>query len=225
MDPYVYPDSNVLRNLRGIRDPDLLARFEMDKTTRRLLELAAVQKIGKFDVMHLQAIHRHIFQDVFDWAGKFRTVNISRSGQIPFALVPQILPCLQTLLNGLSTERCLAGLPRGSFCNRAAYYLGELNAIHPFREGNGRTQREWIRQLAHHNGFAIHWTRVTREQMIDASILSFQRGDASGLASPGRARRPSTHASTRRNVSRRLAPLPGRVLRSVLDQALRAREV
>jgi hypothetical protein len=92
MDPYVYPGTNVLKNLRDLRDPGSLATYEAIATIRRIEQLTRQRVTGKFDVKHLQAIHRHIFQDVFDWAGNFRTVNISRSGQIPFALVPQILP-------------------------------------------------------------------------------------------------------------------------------------
>ena len=181
MDPYVYPGTNVLKNLRDIRDQDELSQVEAIATTRRTIELENVRKLGKFDTKHLQAIHRHIFQDIFAWAGEFRTVNISRSGQFPFAFHEQILPCLATLTAKLAQERHLAGLAIAHFARRAAYYLGELNAIHPFREGNGRTQREFIRQLAQHNQFDIDWTLTSRDAMTDASILSFQRGDNSGF--------------------------------------------
>lgn len=66
------------------------------------------------------------------------------------------------------------------FCTHCACYLGELNAVHPFRDGNGRTQRELVRQLAAHNGDEIDWTRVSRGEMIDASCESFRKGN-SGL--------------------------------------------
>ena len=123
----------------------------------------------------------YIFQDVYAWAGEFRTVNISRSGQFPFAFSDRIPQSLSKLAAELEKERRLANLPLSQFASRAAHYLGELNAIHPFREGNGRTQREFIRELAGRNGYALDWSRVSPEHMSEASQISFQRGDNSGL--------------------------------------------
>ena len=182
MDPYTYPGTNVPKNRRDIRDLELLSRFEMDMTTRRAVELAHNFKPGKFDIAHIKSIHRYIFQDVYDWAGELRTVDISRPGQYLFARVPLIIFSLETAFTALSKEHLLKGLDVKQFSLRGAYYMGEINAIHPFRDGNGRTQREFIRQLALHNGYSIHWSRITRDQMGDASKLSFQKADNSGLA-------------------------------------------
>ena len=82
----------------------------------------------------------------------------------------------------LAAESHLKGLDAGAFASRAAYYLGELNAIHPFREGNGRTQREFIREVADEAGYRINWSRVTRQQMYDASIESHSLGKNAGFA-------------------------------------------
>ena len=182
MDPYVYPETNVLRNLRGIRDREQLSRFEMDMTTRRIDALEHDPIPGRLDVAHLKAIHRYIFQDVYEWAGEFRTVNICRSDQYYFAFYDRIEPALFDTLGRLLKERHLAGLEPSAFCARAGYFLGEINAVHPFRDGNGRTQREFVRQLAVRNGFALNWSGVTQAQMGAASKLSFQKGDNSGLA-------------------------------------------
>jgi|SRR6202451_4255683 cell filamentation protein len=81
-DPYLYPGTSVLKNLRGLGDPELLARFEARQTHRRIAELIDTPVEGGFNVAHLKAIHRHIFQDVYEWAGEFRTVNISKGGQL-----------------------------------------------------------------------------------------------------------------------------------------------
>ena len=81
MDPYVYPETNVLRNLLEIRDRERLARVEMDASSQRLLELEHDPIPGRLDSAHLRAIHGYIFQDVYEWAGEFRTVNICRSDQ------------------------------------------------------------------------------------------------------------------------------------------------
>ncbi len=180
-DPYVYPRTTVLKNLRDIRDPQALARFEAEAARRRLQELGSRPVAGRFDAKHLQAIHRHIFQDVYPWAGGFRTINIARAGQFPFAFPHQIARNISRIADGLKHEQYLKGLGAKEFAGRAAHYLGELNAIHPFREGNGRTQREFIRQLAEQAGHQLEWQRVDARQFHEASRVSFQRGDNSGL--------------------------------------------
>jgi cell filamentation protein len=179
MDPYVYPGTSVIRNLRDIRDAGVLGEFEAEATARRLRQLEHKPIKGRFDARHLQAIHRHIFQDVFEWAGEFRTVNISKSGD-PFAFHQHIVSSLERMCGQLNREGNLLGLNPELFAARAAYYLGEINAIHPFREGNGRTQREFIRELGLHNGLLLDWRQISQEEMIEASRRSL-RVDNSGL--------------------------------------------
>jgi cell filamentation protein len=175
MDPYVYPGTNVLRNLRDIRGQ--LNKFEAMATTRRIVELEHEPIQGRFDTRHLQAIHHHIFQDVYEWAGDFRTVSISKSGD-PFSFPHHIVSSLDKTCGELKRERHLAGDDLERFASRGAYYLGEINAIHPFREGNGRTQREFIRELGVRNGLTIDWRQVSREEMIEASRRSLRIDNA-----------------------------------------------
>jgi cell filamentation protein len=179
MDPYVYPETTVLRNRWGIRDAEQLSKFEAIATTRRTIELEDEPVPGQFDARHLQAIHRYIFQDVFEWAGDFRTVNISKSGD-PFAFHQHIVSSLDKICGELKGEGHLVGSDPERFAVRGAYYLGEINAIHPFREGNGRAQREFIRELGHRNRLKVDWTQVSREEMIEASRRSL-RIDNDGL--------------------------------------------
>jgi len=180
-DPYKVPGTDVLRNLRGIPDPKLLARFEAECATRRIAELINRPVQGRFDIGHLKAIHRHIFQDVYSWAGQFRTVRLSIGDQL-FGVPAFIEPTLEELLRKLRGEDYLKGAGPQSFSARAGFYMAEINAIHPFREGNGRAQREFIRELGSNAGLVVHWTRLTQEQMIAASRDSFATGDSSGLA-------------------------------------------
>lgn len=179
MDPYVYPETNVLRNLRHIRDAGQLSKFEAIATTRRTVELEHEPIQGRFDARHLQAIHHHIFQDVYEWAGAFRTVNISKSGD-PFAFCEHIVSSLDQTFAELKRELHLVNSDPDRFALRGAYYLGEINVVHPFREGNGRAQRELIRELGLHNGLMIDWRQVSREEMIEASRRSL-RIDNAGL--------------------------------------------
>jgi cell filamentation protein len=138
-DPYVDPHTGVLVNLLGISDHEALRRAEADIVTIRFDQLQRRPLPGGFDVAHLQAVHRHLFGDVFPWAGDFRTVNISRSAA--FGDWRHVRQYLDQLFAVLRAERHLRGLDGPKFINRLAYYLSEVNAAHPFREGNGRTQR------------------------------------------------------------------------------------
>ena len=181
-DPYLYPGTNVLRNVPDLFDPDQLAAFEANATAYRLARLRASPLPGRFDAAHLKAIHRSIFQDVFPWAGQFRTVNLAKGGHL-FGLPEFIEPALTKLLSNLASEKHLSGLNPRSFSQRAGHYLGEINAIHAFREGNGRTQREFVRELALTAGYWIRWTGITRQEMIEASRRSFLSADSTLFAS------------------------------------------
>ena len=177
-DPYLYPGTNVLKNLRGLTDPEHLERFEARRTHQRIAELIDNALSGGFDLAHLKAIHRYIFQDVYEWAGQFRTVNISKGGHL-FGLADFLESSLQQVLLKLAAENHLVGLDVDAFADRAAYFLGELNAAHPFREGNGRTQREFLRELGLKAGHYIDWRRVPAQEMIEASQISHRSGDSS----------------------------------------------
>ena len=180
-DPYLYPGTNVLKNLRGLTDPEHLERFEARRTHQRIAELIDNALSGGFDLAHLKAIHRYIFQDVYEWAGQFRTVNISKGGHL-FGLADFLESSLQQVLLKLAAENHLVGLDVDAFADRAAYFLGELNAAHPFREGNGRTQREFLRELGLKAGHYIDWRATTIEEMTNASRLSHLSGDATPFA-------------------------------------------
>jgi cell filamentation protein len=180
-DPYTYPRTDVLRNILDIRDLPQLAAFEANATTARLIELDEAPVEDRIDIAHLRAIHRYMFQDVYSWAGEFRTVNISKGGHL-FGVAAFIEPALHEVLRRLPAEQYLKGSDPRTFATRAGYYMGEINAIHPFRDGNGRAQREFIRELARQAGFVVDWNRVTREQMMAASLESFETGDSSRMA-------------------------------------------
>jgi len=141
-----------------------------------LIELAIKPGRAIFDTAHIQAIHLYIFQDVYDWAGQFRTVNISKGGNL-FGSAQFIEMALGGILEKLPRENFIQRLNRESFADRCGWYFGEINAIHPFREGNGRTQREFLRQLAVQAGYSLDWRRVDRDTMTAASRESFSTGD------------------------------------------------
>jgi cell filamentation protein len=136
---------------------------------------------GNFDIQHLRRIHHYIFQDVFPWAGDFREVMTARTGSFGFPPPQFLIPSLENLFISLKVEKHLAGLTLDDFALHAGRYLGELNAIHPFREGNGRTQREFLRTLASSAGHVLSWKDLTADENNEASRISFATGDNSGL--------------------------------------------
>jgi cell filamentation protein len=136
----------ILRNKLGCVTAEDLTRKASEYATARLLQLTDSPINGRFDIPHLRAIHRHIFQDVFPWAGDFREVMTARTGSFGFPPPQYLIPSLETLLAALKAENHLKALTPDTFAIRAAHYLGEINAIHPFREGNGRSQREYTRR-------------------------------------------------------------------------------
>jgi cell filamentation protein, protein adenylyltransferase len=172
--------NGVLRNKLDIRDAEQLKQVEAALTALRILELHARPLLGHFDLAHLKAIHAFTFQDVYAWAGELRQVDIIKDAS-RFAHFAFLEGQANKLFANLSQENYLQGLSLEQFAARAAYYLGELNVLHPFREGNGRTQRLFISALARDAGFQIAWTTVSEEQMKSASILSLFRADNSEL--------------------------------------------
>ena len=166
-DPYCYPNSRTLKNKFDIRDYDELLEAERRLTKYRTRELFENPIIGSFDLLHLQKIHAYLFQDLYDWAGEIRTVDIAK-GDL-FCRVFTIESEANRIFTELKNEKYLKNLSVTDFGKRLAYYFGEINALHPFREGNGRTQREFIRQLAFQNNYYLSYFGITSEEMIAAS--------------------------------------------------------
>lgn len=172
--------TGVLRNKLGITDQEQLDRVEATFVAVRSYELAAEPIRGKFDLAHLQEIHRWLFSDVYDWAGQIRTVDISK-GETRFASHTHIEGYAPQITRPLAQEKYLRGLGPDEFSERVGHYLGELNVLHPFREGNGRATREFFSQLAGAAGYEIDWRGMTRDDMIAASIAAYG-GDSRPLA-------------------------------------------
>ena len=172
----------VLRNTKGLSDAARLEAFIARQSYMRVAELERSPLSGNFDIQHLRRIHQYIFQDVFPWAGNFREVTTARTNSFSFPPPVYILPSLETLFTNIRNENHLKHLDPDTFALRAAHYLSEINAVHPFREGNGRTQREFIRTLALTAGHRLVWTNLTQQENNEASRISYATGDSSQLA-------------------------------------------
>ena len=176
-DPYCYPGSAVLINRLGLRDQAELSAFEAFITAQRSEEPLPRGRLG---YAHYRAIHHHLFQDVFDWAGKLRTVRIAK-GDSMFCYPEHIDAEMRKLFARLSAAGFLRGLSAEEFARRAAHVLAELNAIHPFRKGNGRTQLTYLALLATRAGHPLRLDRMNPEAMLAAMVASF-KGDEAPLA-------------------------------------------
>lgn len=168
---YCYPNSNTLINKLDIKDEKTLQKYEAKITAAKLLALRQKGIIGNFDIEHLNKIHTYLFEDIYPFAGKFRNENIAK-GVFRFAEWEYIEPELQRLLKQLKDENYLSGLSKKELAEKLAYYLSELNVLHPYREGNGRTIREFIRELALKNGYNLNLSKVSPQDFLNASIES-----------------------------------------------------
>ncbi len=169
---YCYPKSNILKNKLNIIDnKELLDEAERQITAFKILDLKMKPLRGNFDINHLLYIHKYIFEDIYSWAGKTRCVNIAKGNQ--FCNCVFIEDRLNDLFTELIDDNYLIGLSKEKVSKKLSYYMSELNAIHPFREGNGRTQRMFIEYLSNVAGFHVDFSDVASEEMIEASVDSF----------------------------------------------------
>jgi cell filamentation protein len=168
---YCYPGSFVLKNKFDIRNKEKLSEAERRTTGLNILEIMDTPVRGRFDFKHLKSIHRAIFQDMYVWAGIPRTVDISKGN--PFCLSLHLESYAEGIFEKLKAENFLLGKTPDEMPGRLAYYLSEINVLHPFREGNGRTQRVFIEYLAQYAGFSVDFSQVNGPEMIEASVQSF----------------------------------------------------
>jgi cell filamentation protein len=176
-DPYCYPGTSVLKNRLGLRNRAELEAFEAEVSAERA---AQPLPAGRLSYRHYCAIHRQLFQDVYPWAGRIRTVRLTKGGNA-FCYPEHIDREMRRLFAALAKERHLRGVDVPTFARKAAHFVAELNAIHPFREGNGRTQLSFLALLSTRAGHPINLRRMEPKEMLDAIILSFD-GDEAPLA-------------------------------------------
>lgn len=167
-DPYLDLEHGVLRNQLGITDADELRQVEAEFTAIRIAKLVRLGLPGDYGLAHLQAFHREIFGGLYDWAGQLRTVTIAKGGGM-FCRPEHIEADAEELFAWLARSNQLRGLDRAPFLDELTELMSDLNALHPFRDGNGRTQRAFVGQLAREAGHPIRWVLLDREENIAAS--------------------------------------------------------
>jgi cell filamentation protein len=179
-DPYTYPGTDVLTNRLNLRDQAALTAAERDFVRLRGDEAARLEFALTPD--GFRAVHLQLFQDVYEWAGENRTVDIAKGGGAYFAKVPFIERSLEQLFKDLARGDGLKGLPRDDFFDQLGNHINELNAIHAFREGNGRTMRVHAERIAQSAGHPIRISGIDAGTWMNASRHGFVTGDHRALA-------------------------------------------
>lgn len=168
---YCYPDTNVLKNKLNIKDNDVLKTAEEEITLIKQMELLKNPIRGNFTKTHLMNIHKFIFEDIYPFAGKIRREQISK-GNTTFYPPNLINRELDKVFSKIKEYNMLREIYEDKIINNLAYVMAELNIIHPFREGNGRSIREFIRTMAKRIGYDLNWGNVNKEDLLEASIQS-----------------------------------------------------
>lgn len=171
--PDTYPNSSVFINKLGVINSKDLAEAEADFTFLRAEEYRSTPYKGQFDLSHLQQVHFQLFSDLYEWAGQIRGYDI-RKGICEFTPHQQIQYHADKLYLQLKDEAFLTELKQNQFIQRITYYYDTTNRLHPFPEGNGRTQRLFIEHLALTAGYEIDWSLIQPWQINEIAVQSFK---------------------------------------------------
>lgn len=168
---YTYPGTDCLINNFGIKDEELFNKMEGDASFCRIVELFLNPIEDEFTTLYYKRLHKAIFQDIYPWAGEYRTVNISKGGSA-FCFAEYIDSYGEDIFSKMK-RTSLKELSYEEKIEKIAYFYSELNAWHPFREGNGRTSKVFIIEYGKRNGVQIDFFKATKEELLKISVDSF----------------------------------------------------
>ena len=182
-DPYFDPAIGELRNLLGARTSDELRQLEPQAVFANELELTTAPISRTNDLAELCALHGWLFKGVYDWAGQLRVVDIRKNaGETSFFLPGGYIERASGFVfTELADEHHLTGLDVEQFAHRLAYFYDQLNYIHPFREGNGRTQRVFWTRVAADAGYDIDWDQIVGTENDEACRVAMEDDDRGPL--------------------------------------------
>jgi cell filamentation protein len=152
-----------------IRDESKLAQIESGITLLKTGLLEENPLSGDFDFAHYKQIHKFLFEDIFEWAGKIRDVNLSKKGT-SFVGADDIERIAEPLFNRVKKVCLSSTLTFKGFTDEIAELYNDINLLHPFREGNGRTQRAFFSQLIRKCGYNINFGNVDADFLMISTI-------------------------------------------------------
>lgn len=164
-----YPGTSCLVNKLDIRDERILSEYEAMVTTAKIALLEKSPLPGAFDFAHYKAIHQYLFEDIYDWAGQIRTVDMSKKGTA-FVKAAEIEALGNRAFARLNCKRSFVGLGHEEFVEKIVDFYSVVNLLHPFREGNGRTQRVFFTQLIRNAGYDIQFALIDADELMVATI-------------------------------------------------------
>jgi len=173
-DTYIDKRTGIFRNILGIKSQEELESAEARITSVEIATLIneGVPTPNEFNPNLLKAVHKQLFNEIYEWAGQLRTVELSK-GTTSFARMEHLGASLEDTLSQLAKEDYLIDLEFDEFVKRLAHYYGELIILHPFREGNGRAVRTFLAMLAESIGWHIAWDEMNPDDNIAASIAAY----------------------------------------------------
>lgn len=166
-----YEGTSCLINKFDIKDEVILKELETTITLNKITEYLLNSLFDSFDVQHYKNIHRYLFGDIYDWAGEYRTVDMSKKGTI-FAEAENVENLMSKCFERLNDKNLFQGLNFDDFIDDFVDFYCVTNMIHPFREGNGRTQRVFLTQLINKNGYDIDFFEIDTDELLIATIQS-----------------------------------------------------
>lgn len=164
-----YPGTTCLINKLGIRNEEQLAFVESRIVLGKTEELWKSPISGRFNFDHYKAIHRFLFEDIYDWAGEIRTVDMSKKGT-RFVAAAQIDEMAGRIFGRLNRMNNFAGQSQEEFVEEITDFYCSTNMLHPFREGNGRTQRAFLQQLIKNAGYELRFSEIDPDELMIATI-------------------------------------------------------
>jgi len=168
-----YPGTTVLVNNLGLRSQEALDQAEKIATSLRSVELESKGSNAPFSFAFYCSIHKHLFGDIYEWAGALRTVDLSKKGT-HFCRAEDIQQVGSAMFSRLQKEKCFQNIPRGDYVLKISEFYHDLNMLHPFREGNGRTQRLFFTMLIRRAGYDIDFSSLDLDELMIATIYAAQ---------------------------------------------------
>jgi cell filamentation protein len=183
LDPYLIPGTRVLKNLLGAKTGEELSDYENELSAAGAVLIREDPPHSEGTVEQLRWIHRMLFKDIYPWAGELHTINMSKGDGQPFHYVERMDMGIAYCEGTLRDDKLFRGMSRDQLIERLSVNYDNFNTLHPFREGNGRTQRLFWELVLHDAGWHVDWGLVNKQINDTASIAAMENLDYSKLES------------------------------------------